>query len=106
MNMSAVSASPIVSNLDGVLALVTDEMRAVEARLAERMESPIGAIPQVGAHLLGAGGKRLRPLLAVLAARAADAPLAHGIAVGCAAELIHTATLYHDDVVDDGRVRP
>ena len=42
-------------------------MTAVEARLAERMESPIGAIPQVGAHLLGAGGKRLRPLLAVLA---------------------------------------
>ena len=45
-------------------------MRAVEARLRERLESPVGAIPQVGAHLLGAGGKRLRPLLAVLAARA------------------------------------
>jgi octaprenyl-diphosphate synthase len=80
-------------------------MQAVEARLAERMDSPIGAIPQVGAHLLEAGGKRLRPLLSVLAARAAGAPAAHGIAVGCAAELIHTATLYHDDVVDDGRVR-
>src|SRR3954449_2230537 len=105
MNMSAVSASPIVSNLDGVLALVTDEMKVVEARLAERMESPIGAIPQVGAHLLGAGGKRLRPLLAVLAARATGAPLEDAVAVGCAAELIHTATLYHDDVVDDGRVR-
>src|SRR3954449_188851 len=105
MNMSAVSASPIVSNLDGVLALVSDEMKVVETRLAERMESPIGAIPQVGAHLLGAGGKRLRPLLAILAARAGGAPLEHAIAVGCAAELIHTATLYHDDVVDDGRVR-
>ena len=80
-------------------------MKVVEARLAERMESPIGAIPQVGAHLLGAGGKRLRPLLAVLAARATGAPLDHAVAVGCAAELIHTATLYHDDVVDDGRVR-
>jgi octaprenyl-diphosphate synthase len=44
-------------------------------------------------------------LLAVLAARAAGAPLDHAVAVGCAAELIHTATLYHDDVVDDGRVR-
>src|SRR6266542_4648222 len=105
MNMSAVSASPIASNLDGVLALVSDELKVVEARLAERMESPIGAIPQVGGHLLGAGGKRLRPLLAVLAARATNAPLDHAVAVGCAAELIHTATLYHDDVVDDGRVR-
>jgi octaprenyl-diphosphate synthase len=105
MNMSAVSAGLNASNLDGILALVSDEMKVVETRLAERMESPIGSIPQVGAHLLGAGGKRLRPLLAVLAARATGAPLDHAVAVGCAAELIHTATLYHDDVVDDGRVR-
>jgi octaprenyl-diphosphate synthase len=105
MNMSAVSAGLHASNLDATVALVADEMKIVEARLAERMESPIGSIPQVGAHLLGAGGKRLRPLLAVLAARATDAPLDHAVAVGSAAELIHTATLYHDDVVDDGRVR-
>jgi octaprenyl-diphosphate synthase len=103
--MSAVSAGQNTSTLDGILALVSDEMKVVEARLAERMESPIGSIPQVGAHLLGAGGKRLRPLLAVLAARGTGAPLDHAVAVGCAAELIHTATLYHDDVVDDGRVR-
>jgi octaprenyl-diphosphate synthase len=44
-------------------------------------------------------------LLSVLAARATGSPIDHGIAVGCAGELIHTATLYHDDVVDDGRVR-
>jgi octaprenyl-diphosphate synthase len=86
-------------------ALVSAEMEAVEAKLVERMESPIGPIPQVGAHLLAAGGKRLRPLLAVLAARATDTPLELAVAVGSAAELIHTATLYHDDVVDDGRVR-
>jgi len=105
MNMSAVSAGLQVSTLDGIVTLVSEEMKVVEGRLAERMESPIGSIPQVGAHLLGAGGKRLRPLLAVLAARATGAPLDHAVAVGCAAELIHTATLYHDDVVDDGRVR-
>jgi octaprenyl-diphosphate synthase len=93
------------SRAEEVIALVADDMRAVEARLAERMDSPIGAIPEVGAHLLEAGGKRLRPLLAVLAARATGAPLDYAVAVGCAAELIHTATLYHDDVVDDGRVR-
>lgn len=87
------------------LDLVADEMRRVEAALAARMDSPIGRIPEVGAHLLQAGGKRLRPLLAVLAARATDAPIELAIAVGVAGELIHTATLYHDDVVDDGRVR-
>src|SRR5262252_5918597 len=88
-----------------VWALVASEMELVEAKLTERMESPIGSIPQVGAHLLAAGGKRLRPLLAVLAARASGAPLEAAVAVACAGELIHTATLYHDDVVDDGRVR-
>src|SRR5436305_142874 len=93
------------SRSDRAAALIDADMRAIEARLAERMDSPVGAIPQVGAHLLDAGGKRLRPLLAILAARAGGAPLEHAIAVGCAAELIHTATLYHDDVVDDGRVR-
>ena len=88
-----------------VLTLVSDPMQAVEARLLAQMDSPIGRIPDVGGHLLGAGGKRLRPLLAVLACRATDAPLNVAIAVGCAAELIHTATLFHDDVVDGGAVR-
>jgi octaprenyl-diphosphate synthase len=90
---------------DRAFALVASEMERMESLLAERMESPIGVIPQVGSHLLGAGGKRLRPLLAALAARATDASIDVALAVGCAAELIHTATLYHDDVVDDGRVR-
>jgi octaprenyl-diphosphate synthase len=87
------------------LALVADDMSAIELRLTALMQSPIGAIPEVAAHLLSAGGKRLRPLLAALAARAAGVDPELGIAVGAAAELIHTATLYHDDVVDDGRVR-
>ena len=88
-----------------ILRLVPEEMAAVEVALKARMESPIGAIPEVGAHLLQAGGKRLRPLIAILAARATDVPIELAVSVGAAAELIHTATLYHDDVVDDGRVR-
>ena len=102
------SATPTAEPLrraDGVLALVADDLARVETALAARLDSPIGPIPEVGAHLLQAGGKRLRPVLAILAARATGAPAELAIAVGCAAELIHTATLYHDDVVDDGRVR-
>ncbi|MGC9984078.1 MAG: polyprenyl synthetase family protein [Polyangia bacterium] len=96
--------APRLSAAD-VLALVSDPMQVVETRLLAHMDSPMGRIPEVGGHLLGAGGKRLRPLLAVLACRATDAPLHVGIAVACAAELIHTATLFHDDVVDGGAVR-
>lgn len=106
LERSAPARRPAARSLAAVTAaLVPDEMQRMEALLATRMHSTVGAIPAVGSHLLGAGGKRLRPLLAVLAARAADAPLETALAVGCAAELIHTATLYHDDVVDDGRVR-
>ena len=86
-------------------SLVQNDMHLVETRLCERMDSPIGRIPEVGTHLLGAGGKRLRPLLAVLAARAGAYDVDLAVAAGCAAELIHTATLFHDDVVDGGNVR-
>jgi octaprenyl-diphosphate synthase len=101
---SPVKGAPRLSAAE-VMALVSAPMQAVETRLLTHLESPMGRIPEVGGHLLGAGGKRLRPLLAVLACRAADAPLDVAIAVGCAAELIHTATLFHDDVVDGGTVR-
>jgi octaprenyl-diphosphate synthase len=86
-------------------SLVAAEMHQVETRLCEYMDIPVGRIPEVGNHLLAAGGKRLRPLLAVLACRASQADVELAIAAGCAAELIHTATLFHDDVVDEGRVR-
>lgn len=108
---SKISTSPAAaivgtrSRVDKALSLVSEELARVEDHLRERMDSPIGAIPEVGAHLLAAGGKRLRPLLAVLAARATETPMEIAVSVGCAGELIHTATLYHDDVVDDGRVR-
>jgi len=106
MTVPSAASRPAASRpVQGALGLVSEEMRAVEEALAARMDSPIGRIPDVGAHLLDAGGKRLRPLLTVLAARASNAPIELAVAVGVAAELIHTATLYHDDVVDDGRVR-
>lgn len=88
-----------------LVALVESEMQMVETWLAKQMESPVGRIPEVGGHLLGAGGKRLRPLLSVLAGRASQIDLQQAVAAGCAAELIHTATLFHDDVVDGGNVR-
>jgi octaprenyl-diphosphate synthase len=99
---SPASARRSVSDL---WSLVAGEMHTVETRLCEQMDSPVGRIPEVGTHLLGAGGKRLRPLLSVLAARTCESDLEHAIAAGCAAELIHTATLFHDDVVDSGSVR-
>lgn len=101
----AKTSPPPRSRAGALLALVEAEMGLVEARLVQQMDSPVGRIPEVGGHLLGAGGKRLRPLLAVLAGQATQTDLENAVAAGCAAELIHTATLFHDDVVDSGSVR-
>jgi octaprenyl-diphosphate synthase len=97
--------APARRRVSDLWALVESDMHKVETRLCEQMDSPIGRIPEVGTHLLSAGGKRLRPLLAVLVGRAAEADMEQAVAAGCAAELIHTATLFHDDVVDNGNVR-
>jgi geranylgeranyl pyrophosphate synthase len=77
-------------------------LRAVERRLEAAVASHPGLVATVGAGALGAGGKRLRPVLAFLSASEdADAPVAAGAAV----ELVHMATLVHDDLIDGSRVR-
>jgi len=91
--------------MEAASALVAADLRRVEELLAELLSSPVGPIPRVGHHLLGAGGKRLRPLLTLLAARAAFYDGDATVALACVGELIHTATLLHDDVVDEGNVR-
>jgi geranylgeranyl pyrophosphate synthase len=77
-------------------------LEAVEERLGRTIESHPGLVAAVGSDALAAGGKRLRPALAYLSAPAgASPPLAAGVAV----ELVHQATLVHDDLIDGARVR-
>lgn len=95
--------------LSSLLALVQDDLAACNRTIVARMASPVALIPQLAAHLVAAGGKRLRPLLTLAAARLCDYPSEAGGArhVGLAAcvEFIHTATLLHDDVVDESLLR-
>ncbi|WP_287902029.1 polyprenyl synthetase family protein [Brevundimonas sp.] len=82
-------------------------MAAVDALILDRMQSDVPIIPKLAEHLVSAGGKRLRPLITVAAARATgarddiDAPRKLAAAV----EFIHTATLLHDDIVDASELR-
>jgi geranylgeranyl pyrophosphate synthase len=76
-------------------------LEGLEERLAEAVEACPGLVATVGAEALAAGGKRLRPLLVFLTAPEGDAPLAAGAAV----ELVHTATLVHDDLIDRAEYR-
>jgi octaprenyl-diphosphate synthase len=80
-------------------------MAAVDTLIRARMDSPVAVIPALADHLIAAGGKRLRPLLTVAAARLAGGAGESSHKLAAAVEFIHTATLLHDDVVDSSRLR-
>jgi octaprenyl-diphosphate synthase len=96
--------------LDGIRDLVRPDLDAVNAAIRAGLKSIVPLVDEVAEHIIGGGGKRLRPLLVVLAGRASGAPAAVSAAaahVHAAAfiEFIHTATLLHDDVVDMSSLR-
>jgi octaprenyl-diphosphate synthase len=96
--------------LSVLVSLVRDDMEACNRCIVARMTSPVALIPQLAAHIVAAGGKRLRPLLTLAAARMCgypnDAmPGARHVDLAACVEFIHTATLLHDDVVDESLLR-
>jgi octaprenyl-diphosphate synthase len=92
-------------SLDALIALAAPDMAAVDGLIREHMESPVPVIPALADHLIAGSGKRLRPLLAVSAARMAGARDDACLKLAAAVEFIHTATLLHDDVVDSSELR-
>jgi len=85
--------------------LAAADMAGVDALITARMQSEVPVIPALAEHLIAAGGKRLRPLLTVAAARLAGSDNDTCLKLAAAVEFIHTATLLHDDVVDGSQLR-
>jgi octaprenyl-diphosphate synthase len=92
-------------SVEHLAALAAVDMAGVDALILDRMQSPVSIIPALADHIIEAGGKRLRPLLTVVAARLAGARDDAGLKLAAAVEFIHTATLLHDDVVDGSGLR-
>ena len=93
---------------DRLVELAAADMAAVDALVRERCQSPVPLIPALAEHLISAGGKRVRPLITVAAARLASAGSEtppQALKLAAAVEFIHTATLLHDDVVDGSSLR-
>ncbi len=86
--------------LEEIRALVQGELAAVDVTIRERFRSSVSLVDQVAQHIIAGGGKRLRPLMVVLAGRACDGARVECILAAAFIEFIHTATLLHDDVVD------
>jgi octaprenyl-diphosphate synthase len=92
-------------NVADILAPVAEDMGAVNRLIAARLQSEVVLINQMAAYIVNSGGKRLRPLLALLAARACGYRGERHIQLATIIEFIHTATLLHDDVVDGSDLR-
>jgi octaprenyl-diphosphate synthase len=84
---------------------VAEDFQAVDQLILRRLESDVVLINQIGRYIVHSGGKRLRPLAVLLAARACGYAGRHHIDLAAIVELIHTATLLHDDVVDGSQLR-
>ena len=88
-----------------VTGLVGADLERVEAEIRRELDSPVALIQEMGGYIAGAGGKRLRPMLLLLAARLAGYSGPRGVRLACVVEMLHTATLIHDDVVDQAPLR-
>lgn len=91
--------------IDDIRTPVSTDLAAVDQRIRERLHSEVALVDQVSSYIIDSGGKRLRPLLVLLAARAAGYRGERHIDAAALIEFIHTATLLHDDVVDGSSMR-
>lgn len=92
-------------NLDQITELTAQDMADVNAAILHQLNSEVALINQLGHYIISGGGKRIRPMIAVLAARALHYQGDKHITVAALIEFIHTATLLHDDVVDESDMR-
>jgi octaprenyl-diphosphate synthase len=91
--------------LQEIRALVQADLESVNAVIRERLKSSVPLVDQIAEHIISGGGKRLRPMLVVLCARACRAQGDAHIEAAAFIEFVHTATLLHDDVVDGSSLR-
>lgn len=92
-------------NLEQIIDLTGQDMDAVNATILQQLNSDVSLINQLGYYIISGGGKRIRPMIAVLAARALSYQGDKHVTVAALIEFIHTATLLHDDVVDESDMR-
>lgn len=88
-----------------IVAVVADDFSAVDTFIQENLQSQVPLVNEVGRYIVQSGGKRLRPLVCLLTARACGYEGHQHVEVAAIIELLHTATLLHDDVVDDSSLR-
>ncbi|PLX37309.1 MAG: polyprenyl synthetase [Hyphomicrobiales bacterium] len=93
------------AGIEDLIRLVADDMDRVNQLILSKAGSDVEMIPEIAKHLINSGGKRLRPMLTIAAAQMFGYEGAHHIKLAASVEFMHTATLLHDDVVDESDMR-
>lgn len=95
-----------VPDYGDILAIVGDDFRQMDRQVFGQLNSKVQLIMKVSEHVMGAGGKRMRPLMALLVSRMlSDEPNRQAMELAAITEMLHTATLVHDDVIDESMMR-
>src|SRR5262245_55015283 len=102
---SPLNETPAPPDIKAVYALVAEDFAAVNALIPHRLTSDVDLVEEIGRHIIGSGGKRLRPLLVLLSTRCLGYNGTEHIKLAAIIEFLHTATLLHDDVVDRSDLR-
>lgn len=92
-------------SLKALTALAENDLKKVNQLILDNMQSPVALIPQLAGHIIAAGGKRMRPMMTLIAARMCGYQGERHLGLSACVEFIHTATLLHDDVVDESDLR-
>ena len=94
-----------LSNAKEVFELLRDDLEAIEREFGRDTVSNVGAITEIGEYLRGGGGKRIRPVLLLLSSKLTGYTGRRATQLGAVVEIIHTATLVHDDIIDEAQTR-
>ena len=97
--------SPATKSVKEIFELISEDLLAIEREFGRDTVSNVAAITQIGEYLRNGGGKRLRPALLLLSAKLMRYTGQGAIRLGAVVEIIHTATLVHDDIIDDAQIR-
>jgi len=105
MTQAAAIKKPQTATLDALYALIQEDLKRVDALILSRVKTEIPLIHQIASHIIASGGKRIRPALTLISSQLCGYHGQRQIPLAAAVEFIHTATLLHDDVVDESKVR-
>lgn len=105
MTHSAALVKPAEATLDALYALIRNDLKRVDEMILSRVKNEITLIHDLAKHIINSGGKRIRPALTLISAQLCGYEGDRHIRLAAAVEFLHTATLLHDDVVDESKLR-